>query len=69
MELSARNVIKGTVKEIETGAVNSEVIIEIAPETEITSMITNKSCKKLGLEIGKTAYSVIKASTVMLGVE
>ena len=69
MKLSARNILKGTIKEIEKGAVNSEVIIEIAPGTEVTSIITNKSCANLGLEVGKEACAIIKASTVMIGVE
>lgn len=69
MKLSARNVVKGIVKEIDTGAVNSEVVVEIAPEIEITSIITNKSCKNLGLAVGKEASIIIKASNVMLGTE
>ena len=69
MKLSARNVIKGTVKSIELGAVNAEVIIEIAPGIEMTSIITIKSCKNLGLAVGKEAYAVIKASNIMIGAE
>ncbi len=69
MELSARNVLKGTIKEIDKGAVNSEIIIEIAPGKEVTSIITNKSAERLGLAIGKEACAIIKASAVMLGVE
>ncbi len=69
MKLSARNVLKGTVKEIDKGAVNSEVVIEIGSGALITSIITNKSCESLGLAVGKEACAIIKASTVMLGVE
>ena len=69
MKLSARNVLKGTVKAVEIGAVNAEVAIEIAPGVEMTSIITKKSCENLGLEVGKEAYAVIKASNVMIGTE
>lgn len=69
MKLSARNNIKGTIKAIDTGAVNSEVRVEIAPGIEITSIITRKSCENLGLKVGKQAYVVIKASSVMIGVD
>ena len=69
MKLSARNVLRGTIKEIDKGAVNSEIIIEITPGTEVTSIITNKSCENLGLKVGKEACAIIKASTVMIGVE
>lgn len=69
MKLSARNVLKGTVKSIEIGAVNAEVAVELAPSLEVISIITKKSCETLGLEVGKEAYVVVKASNVMIGVE
>jgi molybdopterin-binding protein len=69
MKLSARNILKGTVKAVDIGAVNAEVTIEIAPGVEITAIITKKSCQRLGLEAGKKAYAVIKASNVMVGTE
>jgi molybdate transport system regulatory protein len=69
MKISARNVLKGTVKSVEMGAVNVELTLEVAPGVLITSIITKRSCEELGLEVGKTAYAVIKASSVMLGVE
>ena len=69
MKLSARNVIKGTIKAIEIGAVNADVSVEIAPGLEISSIITKKSCDNLGLELGKEVCAVIKASNVMIGTE
>jgi molybdopterin-binding protein len=69
MEISARNAIKGIIKTIEPGAVNSEVTIEIAPGIAITSIITKASAKKLGLAEGKEAYAVIKASDVLLATD
>ncbi len=69
MKLSARNQIKGIIKRINTGAVNCEVMVEIAPNVEITSIITKTSIENLGLIEGSEAYVVIKASNVMLGVD
>jgi len=69
MKLSARNVLKGTIKTIEIGAVNVEVAVEVAPGLEMTSIITKKSCENLGLEAGKEIYVVVKASNVMIGTE
>lgn len=69
MKLSARNVIKGTVKSIAIGAVNAELAVEVAPGLEITSIITKTSCENLGLAVGKQAYVVIKASNVMIGTD
>ncbi|MCC6146664.1 MAG: molybdopterin-binding protein [Anaerolineaceae bacterium] len=69
MKLSARNVLKGKVKKIIPGAVNSEVIIEIAGGTEVVSVITKESVETLGLQEGKQVYAVIKASNVMVAVD
>ncbi len=69
MKLSARNQLKGTVKSVTPGAVNSEVVIEIAPGLEITAQITSASVQRLGLRQGGVAYAVIKADSVMVGTD
>ena len=69
MKLSARNQLSGTVVAIEKGAVNGIVKIEVAPGLVITSSITNASIEELGLTEGVKAVAVIKASSVMVGVE
>lgn len=69
MEVSARNALKGTVKHVEPGAVNTEVTIEIAPGVEVVSIITKSSADKLALEKGKEAYAVIKSSDVVIAVD
>lgn len=69
MKISARNTIKGKVKKIITGAVNSEIIIELPGGAEIVSIITKESAEGLGLAAGKPVYAVIKASNVMIGID
>jgi molybdopterin-binding protein len=69
MRISARNTLKGKVKEVVKGAVNAEVTIELPGGAEIVSIITNKSATDLGLAKGKDVYAVIKASIVMIGVD
>lgn len=69
LKVSARNILKGTVKRIVRGAVNTEVILEIAPGVELISIITRASAEELGLSEGKEAYAVIKSSNVMLAVD
>ena len=69
MKISARNVLKGKVIRIVTGAVNSEVSLELPGGTKITSIITNASVKALGLNDGHDAYAVIEASEVMIAVD
>lgn len=66
MKISARNVLQGTVKRIENGAVNSEVVIETPSGVEIVSIVTKHSVESMGLAIGKPVYAVIKASNVLL---
>ncbi len=69
MQLSARNQFKGKVVSIEKGAVNAIIGIEIAGGHVITSTITLGSVERLGLVVGKEAYAVIKATSVMVGVD
>jgi molybdopterin-binding protein len=69
MKLSARNVLKGKIKQVKKGAVNSEVVLEVSKGLEVVSVITNESVDKLQLAAGKDAYAVIKASNVMIAVD
>ncbi|MBF0548107.1 MAG: TOBE domain-containing protein [Candidatus Riflebacteria bacterium] len=69
MKISARNVLKGKVLEIKEGTVNAEVTLEVAPNVKIVSMITKESIQNLGLKKGSDAFAIIKASSVMMGVD
>jgi len=69
MRISARNQLKATVSKITTGAVNAEVVLDIGNGQKLTSIITNESVKSLGLAEGKSAYALIKASSILIGVD
>jgi len=69
MKLSARNVLKGKVKKVNHGAVNSEVIVQLKDGVEIVSIITKSSAENLGLKEGKEVYAIIKASNVILATD
>jgi len=69
MKISARNVLKGTIKNITHGAVNSEVVVQLPGGAEVVSIITKTSAENLGLVEGKEVYAVVKASNVMLAVD
>ena len=69
MKLSARNQLKGTIVEIQDGAVNGIVKLDIGGGNVISSVITMALIRELGLKVGGTAYAVIKASNVMVGVD
>lgn len=68
VRLSARNQLRGVVKHVEPGSVNSEVILTLPGGTEVTSVVTRDAVKELGLEPGVNATAIIKASNVILGV-
>jgi molybdopterin-binding protein len=69
MKLSARNALQGKVKAISEGMVNVEVVIELPGGQEVVSVITKNSAQRLGVKVGKQVYAIIKATSVMLGVD
>lgn len=66
MKLSARNVLKGKVVDLNAGAVNSVVKVDIGGGNVITSMITLGAIEDLAIAIGDEVHVVIKSSDVML---
>jgi molybdopterin-binding protein len=69
MEISARNALKGTVKQVSPRAVNTEVTVELPGGATVVSIITKASAERLKLAAGKEVYAVIKASDVMIATE
>lgn len=69
MKISTRNMIKGKVLKVETGAINAEVVLEVAPGVQLTGVITKASAESLGIVEGVEAYALIKASDVMFGLD
>lgn len=69
MRLSARNQLKGKITGIQEGAVNAIVTIDIGGGNVISATISMAAVKELGLEVGKDAYAVIKATSVMVGID
>ena len=69
MQLSARNKFKGIVKSINRGAVNGIVSLEALGGNTISSTISLSAIDELGLEEGKEAVAVIKATSVMVAVD
>ena len=69
MKLSARNQFKGKVVEIQEGAVNGIVKIDIGGGNVMSATISMAAIQELGLEVGKEAYAVVKATSVMVGID
>ncbi|MCD8351543.1 MAG: TOBE domain-containing protein [Planctomycetaceae bacterium] len=69
MKISARNQFKGKVVKITEGAVNGIVAIDIGGGHIMTATISMQAIKELGLEVGKEAYAIVKATSVMVGID
>ncbi len=68
MKISARNVLKGKITKVTRGATTSHIVIDVNGAT-VTSAITNEAAEDLKLKEGMSAYAVIKASDVIVGVD
>ena len=69
MKLSARNQFKGTVVDIQEGAVNDIVKIDIGGGNVMSATISRAAVQELKLAVGKEAYAVVKATSVMVGID
>jgi molybdate transport system regulatory protein len=67
MKISARNLLAGKVHEVIKGAVNAEVSLVLEGGEKVVAIITNSSIDALGVEKGKAAFAIIKASEVIVG--
>lgn len=68
LKTSARNQLRGTVARCQEGAVNSEVIIELAGGKTLTAIVTNESIRSLGLKDGEPVSALISAAHIILAV-
>ena len=69
MKSSARNQFKGTVTDIQEGAVNGIVKIDIGGGNVVSATISMNAIRELGLAVGKPAYAIVKATSVMVGID
>jgi molybdopterin-binding protein len=68
MKISARNRLKGKIVELKKGATTAHVKIDVNG-TVVTASITNEAADELKLKAGDTAYAIVKASDVMVGID
>jgi len=66
MQLSARNQLRGTVREIKRGSVMAEVTVDLGGQ-EVVSVITVSSVDRLRLAPGDAVTVIVKSTEVMLG--
>jgi molybdopterin-binding protein len=65
MPLSARNQLKGTVREVRLGEVMAHVVVKVG-QNLIESVITRTSAEELELKKGDSVVVVIKSTEVMI---
>ncbi len=68
MKLSARNILKGEIVDVVKGQTTAHVLIGIGGPN-IRASITNEAVDELGLAKGMAASAVIKATSIMVGVD
>jgi molybdate transport system regulatory protein len=69
LKISARNRLKGTVKQVEKGDVIAKIRIEIQAPTTITALISREATEELNIKAGDSVEAVIKATEVMVAKE
>ena len=66
MKVSARNQFSGVVTAVKTGAVNDEIELTVGQNTRIVAVVTRESTESLGLQVGRQAFALIKASSIII---
>ncbi|MEB4209121.1 TOBE domain-containing protein [Mycobacterium sp. 94-17] len=70
MRLSTRSQLRGTITEVELGAVMAVVKVRLdGGDQVVTSSVTKDAATDLGLEVGQPASVFIKATEVTIGVD
>ena len=64
--INVRNQFRGKIKEVIEGPVVSEIDVETPSGQIVTSVITTRSVKELGLVVGKDVVALVKATEVSI---
>ena len=65
MNISGRNKLSGTIKDVKTGAVMAQITLDVNGQ-QVVSAITNDSVLDLGLKAGDSVTALIKSTDVMI---
>jgi molybdate transport system regulatory protein len=69
LKISARNRLKGVVKEVEKGVITAKVKISIDTPVFVTAIISKEAVEELDIKTGDNVEAVIKATEVMVAKE
>ena len=65
MAISARNQLRGQVKDVKLGNVMAHVVMQVG-DHEIESVITRRSAEDLKLKVGDNVTAIIKSTEVII---
>jgi len=65
MQISVRNKLSGTVKEVKLGTVMAEIIVQVG-DNQIVSAITKDAAEELALKSGDKVTVLVKSTSVMI---
>ena len=69
MKISARNQLKGKIVNIQPGSENAIVTLDIGGGNHVSATISLDAVKELNLTVGSEAYAIVKATSVMIGID
>jgi molybdopterin-binding protein len=64
--INVRNQFRGKIREVIEGPVVSEIDVETPSGLIVTSVITTRSIRELGLVVGKEVIALVKATEVSI---
>ena len=64
--MSARNRLRGTIREIKVEGLLAQVEIVVTEPSRIVAIVTRDAVEELGLEPGDAATAVVKSTSVMV---
>jgi molybdopterin-binding protein len=65
MQISVRNKLAGTVKEVRLGTVMAEIIVQVG-DNQLVSAITKDAAEDLALKVGDKVTALVKSTSVMI---
>jgi len=69
LKISARNRLRGVVREVEKGVITAKVKIEVSVPVVVTAIISKEAVEELDIKLGDNVEAVIKATEVMVAKE
>jgi len=66
LKISARNRLKGIVKDVEKGDITAKITVEVEVPVVVTALISREAVEELDIKPGEEVEAVIKATEVMI---